>query len=299
MRLRALWALVLFAAPASLPAMPIQVGHAVVLQAKVNGTGPWRFCLDTGLGGEPAVSAGLAAKLKLPAAGTTTVSDPSGQGAMQVALSSVDSMTIGEAQRRSLRVSVQDAAMSLPECDGVVGLSFFEGYVVTIDFPAQQLVLSHEALRPNADCVMPVVVDHGVPSVAMLAEGRLLRADIDTMSPGLRLPQAVAEELKFSDGLRPVGMARTVSGVVPIQGGVVDSPVLLAGYDFRGSFVEVNSRFATAGLGIAALRPFIVTFDLHAALVRFVSEKKEIRIAPPRMRPMPQMAPMPMQPQAL
>jgi Aspartyl protease len=246
---------------------------------------PRPFCLDTGLGGGPVVSQRLAEKLHLQPQGTTKIGDPSGKGTLEVPLVRLAQLSVGEVVRTDVEAAVQPDSPLLEACDGVIGLSFFRDYLVTIDLRSQQLRIDRGKLSTTDDGVLPYTLDHGIPRVDMLLDGASLPVQIDTMGPGLNIPNALASKLKFAEPPRIVGMARTVSGSFEVRGGVVTNILSLGPYKFHQPFVEITSRFQTASLGLAFLHHFSITFDQNSQLVRFNSPERDIHVAPPQMRP--------------
>jgi hypothetical protein len=264
---------------------PLTVGRGVIVQAKVNQTASHPFCLDTGLGGGPVVSQRLAETLHLQTQGTRKIGDPSGRDALEVPVVRLAELSVGDVVLKDVEAIVQPDSPLLEECDGVIGLSFFRDYLLTIDLRNQQLRIARGQLNATDDGVLPYKLDHGIPRVEMMLDGAPLPTQIDTMGPGLNIPDALASKLHFAEPPRVIGMARTVSGSFEVRGGPVTNIFSLGPYKFRQPFIEITSRFPTASLGLAFLRQFSITFDQKSQLVRFTSPERDIRVSPPQMRP--------------
>src|SRR5271168_3171073 len=119
----------------------LEVGRDVALSALVNGAMRARLCVDTGLGGAPIIGAELAARLNLRPHGTVSVSDPSGLAPLTLTTSQVDSLAIGDVVFHHIEVTIQPDRRAMRDCQGVVGLGLFSGYLVTLDLPQSRLVL--------------------------------------------------------------------------------------------------------------------------------------------------------------
>jgi hypothetical protein len=290
--MKMLLALLLFGLHAATHAQtqPLAVTRGVILQARVNQAAAYPFCLDTGLGGGPAISHHLAEKLHLQSQETRKIGDPSGRDALEVPVVRLAELSVGDVVLKDVEAIVQPDSPLLEECDGVIGLSFFRDYLLTIDLRNQQLRIARGQLNATDDGVLPYKLDHGIPRVEMMLDGAPLPTQIDTMGPGLHIPDALASKLHFAEPPRVIGMARTVSGSFEVRGGPVTNIFSLGPYKFRQPFVEITSRFPTASLGLAFLRQFSITFDQKSQLVRFTSPEREIRVSPPQMRP-PELSP--------
>jgi hypothetical protein len=194
-------------------------------------------------------------------------------------------LSVGGVVLKDVEAVVQPDSPLLQACDGVIGLGFFRNYLVTIDLRNQQLRIEQGKLVATDHGVLPYTLDHGIPRVDMMLDGASLPVQIDTMGPGLNIPDALAAKLHFAQPPRVIGMARTVSGSFEVRGGVVTDILSLGPYKFHQPFVEITSRFQTASVGLAFLRHFSITFDQKSQLVRFTSPEREIQVAPPQMRP--------------
>jgi hypothetical protein len=214
------------------------VERGVSLLVTVNQGAPSRFCLDTGLSGAALVSGGLARKLKLVPTGSTTLGGPTGKGAIEVATTRIDSIAVGDSLFRGVEAAIQPDSAMLGDCEGVLGLSLFRDLLLTLDLPKGELRLSHGSLLGGARGVLPYTSPHGIPQVAMTVGARTLRADVDTMGPGLSLPAATMQTLKLRAPAVRIGRGRTLGGDFEVQGAVVDDTLQLGPYSFRGSFVE-------------------------------------------------------------
>jgi hypothetical protein len=263
----------------------LEVGRGVHVSATVNNEGPFQFCVDTGLTDRIVVSEELASRLNLAPIGQVSLGDPSGKAAISVKTVRLDSISIDSTTLTNVVSPIQPALAGPQDCQGVIGLPFFAGSLVTLDLPNRKLTIAPGELKAGEKGVLGYTMDGGLPSVDLRSGNHIFSALVDSMGPGLSIPAPLASQLHFSSPLRVVGMGRTVSGSFEIKGGVLADSLWLGSYNFQGSFIEVNSHFPTAGLGIAALRHFAITFDQRAKLVRFVSADTHIVIEPPQMRP--------------
>ena len=106
----------------------------IVLTAKVNGRGRFRFLLDTGAS-HSCVTPHVVSKLKLSDHGKAEALGAGGE--MSLALTKIESLSVGAAEVRNLTVAVVDVShvtKLTKRLDGVVGNDFMRKFRVTIDY---------------------------------------------------------------------------------------------------------------------------------------------------------------------
>lgn len=124
--------------------IPFEKGSSgiILVQVFLNDTIPARMVLDTGaslvlisaeLAGrmDPAASAHTGGKIRLKTAG----GDVEGRSIL------IDKIDLGNAVRESIRAAVSAQKGAFDGFDGLLGLSFLEGFNVTIDHQNRQLIL--------------------------------------------------------------------------------------------------------------------------------------------------------------
>jgi hypothetical protein len=266
------------AAPSTIPFVWMDEN---VIEIPVDASGvTGRFMLDTGIG-VTLVSNEICARVRCTPAGTYTGRRMSGQE-VELALVTGPSLQIGDLARAGDVVGVFDMASLAPGLDGIVSLGFFRSRAVTIDFPAQQIVIETDASLEHRRSVgfrVPLRVEVDEPArtvfVPLHIEGApAIEAEIDTGSSSLILDQRYLAAL----GIDPAGEGvRRVEGTDETGHAFVRSftqlpvPVQLAAApdvaqtDARVMFQEI---IHDGLLGVGFLRPHVVTFDLaHGELV--------------------------------
>jgi CubicO group peptidase (beta-lactamase class C family)/predicted aspartyl protease len=258
---------VLIKAPAELTMTT--VGHLPVIEAMVNGKGPFKFVFDTGFGGNASIRSALADELKLPVIGEAASGDPSGKNRQSVKIAQADSIDVGSAHFGEVNVSISDAA-GREGIDGIIGLNLFNGLLVTFDFPHSTLKIMGGKLDAG-DGVLPYTNEQGVPTIDIDVAGQKMTAHIDSGSPGeLTLPLNVAKSLQLGEEPRVVGHARTVNNsfdvyAAPLTGNVRVGDVVLT--NPRIDFVDI---FPIGNLGSRFLGNLVVTFDPARGRVKFL-----------------------------
>jgi predicted aspartyl protease len=118
-------------------------GAALTVPVHVNGSGPYRFVLDTGAT-LTCVNSRVAAELELPEQRGMTGMGAGVASSGRMRLVRVDSLRVGGAAAAGLTACELDLAHVEAlgiEIDGLLGLNFLREYRVTLDFEREVLIL--------------------------------------------------------------------------------------------------------------------------------------------------------------
>ncbi len=279
------------AAAIALPAQQVvsntrmEVRHNLpFVQVLVNGQGPFTFGIDTGTGGEAILSSGLIQHLGLHASGETEVGDASRMNQRKVKVFQIDSLKVGTAEFRGVEATQYPGSM-LEATDGILGFPLFREYLLTLDYPHQQLTLARGSLPPaNGDQVLPFTMPDDVPVVELTVGAQRIDAHVDSRGRELSLPAKFAEKLKFVSDPVVLGHGHSVSNEFEIKGGQLESDIRLGGYVFPKPFIATNPLFPIANFGAVPMHNFVVTFDQKNQRVRFEGPSRSIVLGPPAPR---------------
>ena len=244
-------------------------GHLPVIEAKVNGKGPYKFAVDTGFGGNVQVSAAIADELKLPIIGESVAGDPSGKNQRTIKIAQVQSIDVGKAHFGEVSAGIGEG-LPMIGVDGIIGLNLFNSLLVTFDFPKSLFTIEGGKLDAGSG-VLSYTNEHGVPTVDVDVAGHKVSAHIDSGSPAeVTMPLSMAKSLELAEEPRVVGHARTVSNefdvyAAPLKGDIHVGDIVLT--NPRLDFVEI---FPIGNLGSRFLKNLVVTFDPKNKKVRFV-----------------------------
>lgn len=245
--------------------------HLPVFDVKINGQGPFRMALDTGMGGQITLNRELADQLKLEKVGEARASDPSGQNSVARDVVSVASIEIGGARFEGLRGTVNDGERPDRTAQGILGYQLFSELLLTLDYPKKELGIARGAL-PEVDGknVLALVSGHPVPVTELMIGGKKVQMDIDAGSPALlTVPMSVAKELSLKGEPQVVGQARTISGPMDIFGAELNGDVTVGPRTLHDPQLDIVERFPRANLGFRFLRDYAVTFDAKNGRVEF------------------------------
>jgi len=269
----------------------MQVVNGVpAVEVRLNGKGPYLLTLDSGCN-TIAVSRRVIQQAALPAIGdTVTITNIAGQSA-QTRSHRLDLLELGSARLQRVRVSHLDSLDHNPTSDGFLGLSYFAGCRVRLDFPGQMLTLAKKrAGRGSADSGLPMKLKYGLPYVPLQIGNQSPLFLLDTGgSFELKIPNSAVTNLpccpeRYSLVSLPAG-----SGAFYLEGRTrllenlrISSHTIVRPY--------VSWTIAGPGLGFALgngiLRHFAVEFDFPEGRVRFL-RAETVSIHSPNYRQLP------------
>lgn len=118
-----------------------KIGRALVVRAKLNGVREVSLIVDTGaeltvLSHAVALDAGL-----LPSQTVATVTLNTAGGSVRADVFRVGSVSLGEAEARDVTAAIHDLSDAPAGIDGLLGLSFLDKYLVTLDAQKGELQL--------------------------------------------------------------------------------------------------------------------------------------------------------------
>lgn len=240
------------AAPIAVPLTQQQ--HMVVVEAKIDGKGPFKFAVDSGSAGMMRLTDDVAKELGLEEIGVAMSGDPSGKNMARRPVVRVKSVEIGGA-----RFSGVDATVGGQR--NVIGLALFSGLTATIDYPKMELRLSRDPLPATGEHIVAFTTERGVPHIDVDVAGVTLRADVDTGSPAL-LNVPPDSGVKFSGEPRVVGKGRTATNEFEIKAAELKGDLRVAGWSATAPMVDVVELFPVANVGSRFLRQYALTFDM-------------------------------------
>jgi hypothetical protein len=249
------------------------VDHLPAVEVMVNGSGPYRFAIDTGAAGALRVDSDLARKLGMKKVGEVLGGDPSGKNPVSMTVVQVDSVQLGGATFVRIDSATRDYQKEnrLEGVDGIVGFGLFSGFTVTFDFPAGRLRLELRDLPPaNGLDVLPYTDGDGVPSIAIQVDSLDMVAHIDVGSMGgFVLPERLIGKLPLGGEPKVIGTARTASNTFEIRGAPLHGTLRVGGLEFVDPRLEFQPIMPDANIGSRVLRDFRVSFDTRNKRVRF------------------------------
>jgi predicted aspartyl protease len=273
--------------------VPFQyLAHLLTVPVRVGDTEA-RFVFDTGIGVN-LISDSLARAVGwTPSGALYTGRRMSGQE-VTAPMGSLDSVRLGDSRSRDVPAAIFDmgAMAGLDGIGGFLSLTYFRSRPVTVDYPAQALVLEDEqslARRAEAGYLVSVQVKDDGPSTDVhlpvrLPGGRVISVEVDAGSDQLILNQALAAaagvDLARPDVRKVEGQDETGHSFARYFTALRGDLSLAAAPRIRQPDPDVMfQEIIYDGLiGDRFLRNFIVTYDLPRSRMIF---------APPPPSPAP------------
>lgn len=240
-------------------------GLMPVIEARINGQGPFFFAIDTGGGMQADIDPSVAEQLNLQPTGKVIIGDPSRQNDREMELTSIASLTFGGAEFRNVTalIRTQRITKDYPEVDGFLGFALFTEYLLTLDYPAMQVRLARGALpKANGADILPFEIENRIP-VIEVAVGKLrMKAHIDSGNfvAGFILPGEVVEQLTLLSQPVTVGHARSVTNKIEIKQAQLKDTIRIGSFQYPEATIAFPAPSDT-NVGFKILREFAITFD--------------------------------------
>ncbi len=288
-RLGVSFAILPIACALSLPAQDITHSAPMIerfgkpyVMITINGKGPYRFVIDTGTGADAFVSPELADELQLPTAAEAVVNDPSGQGGQRVPIVLLPSIRIAGVDFYWVKAIRHEVTGEAGSCQGLLGFTLFRDYLLTLDFPNRQVLLTEGSLTPDGEkTVLPFRMPDGVPITSLRVNGQRVEAQLDSGGGGLTLPERLAAHQKWE--IAPVVFAtgHTMTTRFQIKAAKLAADVEVGKYTFTHPVVEIHPAFPLVNFGSPPMQSFAITFDQKSLLVRLGANRDHFTLTAP------------------
>jgi hypothetical protein len=246
-----------------------------VVQAKVNGKGPFSFILDTGAAGT-VLDEEFAKSLGIELGAEQPIGDPSGAQGIVAHEVAIDSVEVGDARFRGVSGVAMDRKRFDPgqELKGIIGLPVFAENLFTLDYPKKEVVLAKGELAANGTEVLPYDADGQLPRVEIALDGKKILAHVDSGSPGgWGFPKSFLEGAKWKEEPKVVGRGRTVNNEFEVWSGTLAGTLKLGPIEVAEPVVNFNDQFPFANVGYRALKDYAITFDQKNHRLQLHSER--------------------------
>ena len=274
--------LLLITCGASVPAQnstvtvtPMQIrGLMPVVEAKLNGQGPFAFMIDTGAGMQADIDTSVAERLNLQPNGRAINGDPSGENDREVETTTIDSITLGGAEFRNVTAVVrrQRITKDYPDIDGILGFALFEDYLLTLDYRAMQVRLGPGTLPPaNGADILNFEIENRIPVIEVAIGKIRVRAHLDSGNfvAGFILPEEIVEQLQLLSEPVSMGLARSVSNRIELKQARLRDMIRIGRFEFPQPTISFPA-LSDSNVGFKVLRDFALTFDQRNKRIKLV-----------------------------
>jgi hypothetical protein len=240
-------------------------GGRPVIEASVNGQGPFPFVFDTGASGA-VVSAAFAKEKGIEAIGRARVASPGSPTATETEILKIDGLELGGVRVAGLHAAAMDLSGPFPGPGapvGVLSAGMFAGYLVTIDYPGRRVVIAPGEL-PAADgrSIFEYGAARRLPGLPISVAGVPVEVDVDSGAPyGVMLPAEYGAKLPIAGTLEDARPDRRVDRVLPAKEGVLDGSVTIGAFSLERPRIRFVEGSAQGLVGAEVLSRFVLTLD--------------------------------------
>jgi hypothetical protein len=243
-----------------------------LIDARLNGRGPFTFILDTG-SSQTVVSPRVAEMLKDDSRPVDMYAEGS-QGRHQDVSSViiVRDLQIGDAQLSGFEAITLDLtriqATLGANVDGILGYPAFRDVLLTVDYPASAVRIARGDLpRPDGRTIVPLT-NSDRPTVDVKIGSRRRSLMLDTGKAGA-FSISDFDQQSFANPPITIALGVAVGGSYEMRSGRLDNDILLGDITFRRPIVERSS--SSDLFGAEALKTFAVTIDQRNRRVQFAA----------------------------
>lgn len=213
------------AQPVTLPAQ--MVNGVLLVDATINGLGPFHLLVDTGCSApiiSPEVAAAIDARSLDEPDNVAAVNSLGMSGSLPFVL--LESVDLGAAHFEGVSAAVTpldlQSKITGQRIDGILGYSLFSELFLTLDFPRRRITLSPEFPQdlPRVRSELALKEIDAAPFVTIDVQGHTFDVMLDSgANGGLELDTSVATSLEWKISPRATGLVAAVGGVGRSQTG--------------------------------------------------------------------------------
>jgi predicted aspartyl protease len=253
-----------------------------LIEATINGRGPFTMVLDTGAS-QTVVTPRVANALKEDTRRVNMYAEGS-QGKRQDVdrVLTVRTLTIGSVELRGFDAITLDLsriqATLGSNVDGILGAPAFKDVLLTIDYPnAAVRVAKGELPAPDGQRVLSLAADDK-PMIDVRVGGKRRRFLLDTGKAGAFSVQNFDKQ-EFANPPATIAQGIAIGGSYVMRAGRLASDITLGDITFKHPVVE--SSDASDLIGAEALKTFVVVLDMGHRRVSFIGGGDRLVQFPP------------------
>jgi hypothetical protein len=251
--------------------------NLTVITLKINDAGDFSFIFDTGTEGI-VLSETVAQQLQLTGEGFTLTGRPNDPNPVQAR--NIQGIALAAngwrvAEQSGIALKTEDIFLP-PGVAGIVSLSTFKGYLVTIDYGQSKIILRKGELSPKDRQVFAVDMQQ-IVATNIMVNGISVPAHLDSGGPeALTFPWEWQALLNLKGEPKKFAKAMTGSGEVELYKAQLSGSVVVGGITLMDPMITlVSGGFEAANIGYPFLREYLLTIDAAHQLARLVPLKKK------------------------
>jgi len=246
----------------------------------INGQGPYEFAVDTGAT-QTVLSEKLADQIGLKPVTTTIMHGVGGGGKIDTKLYSVKEIGLGDVKIKNVPVGTFNDPLVTQLADGILGTAILADFIITVNYPANQLEISRKRTPNPAGEVLPAWYFSNLLLVPLEVNGKH-RGNfiVDTGAVTTVISHNMAANLGVNEKTPGAKVDLGIAGVGGLEGVVLRVPNVtfktakntetfpqVVSIDLK----EISKMIGTEVAGVVGfdfLEDYKVTLDYYAAEVR-------------------------------
>ncbi|MCF6130804.1 retropepsin-like aspartic protease [Flavobacterium wongokense] len=248
-------------------------GANPVIEVQLNGKGPYKFMFDTGSPIVAKLDEKVFNELNLSVTDSVLAGDGSGANSKSFPVTNLKEISIGTYHIKNVDAMVRNynQRKNIDVIDGVIGLSFFKGVLVELNFETNQLIISKGKLDKEDKSAFAMSTENDVPRIKLKLGSKELPAILDTGNMGwLTVHSSDITNEMILGTPKVVGRAKTVSNEFEIREAELNQAIAIGSIEFQNPTIIINDVLPQSNAGIRFLRQMNITFDMKNNLVRLV-----------------------------
>jgi Aspartyl protease len=243
--------------------------NLMLVKAKVNNKKEYSFVYDAGTPGFM-LSETLVKESKLKVTGITSIQSPNSAQPDKVNTVAVQAIKLnGFEVLNPAAVAVPPQQIFSPNASGMMGLSAFKGYLVTIDFKNSKLILTKGQLNISDKAVIKVDLAQ-VPQTNVNVNGVEMLAHFDCGGPEhMSFPLEWKSKLKLKAEPALFARGMTPTGEIEIYKAQLVGTISFGSIELKDPFITmVTGGFPAISFGSPFFQKYKPTFDMNNQLMR-------------------------------
>ena len=255
--------------------------NLIFTSVMINGHGPYDFAIDTGAT-QIVLSEKLATEIGLKPITSTVMHGVGGGGRIDTKLYSVNELSVGDVKIKNIPVGTFNDPLVTQLADGILGTAVLSDFIITVNYPNNQVELSRKRTAPSAATeVLPVWYFSNLLLLPLEVNGQY-RGNfvVDTGAVTTVISHSMAAKLGVNENTPGAKIDLGIAGVGGFEGVVLRIPNVtlktaknteafpqLVSIDLK----EVSKMLGTEVAGVVGydfFSEYKVTLDYYAAEVR-------------------------------